>query len=263
MQELYAHSHSGIHRLDARVKVIFTLAFVLFLSLAPARAWPAYILFLSLVLSAAVLSRLGIGFVQKRALLALPFALAALPLIFTGPPPTVLLPVFPGLQLSYSPDGLGRFASIALKSWISVQAAILLAATTRFPDLLFALQQLRVPKIFVAIVGLMWRYLFVISEEVLRLLRARASRSASLPGARRAGGSVAWRARVTGGMAGSLFLRSLERSDRVYSAMLSRGYNGELPAAESTPLAPADRRALALGVILLTFLWLLSLLTGG
>lgn len=263
MRELYAHNRSIIHQMDARVKVIFTLAFVLFLSLTPFSAWPAYILFLAFILSVALFSHLGIGFVLKRALLALPFVLAAVPIIFTGPPPHVALPVFQGLQVTYSPEGVGRFSSIALKSWISVQAAILLAATTRFPDLLIALQQLRVPKLFVAIIGLMWRYLFVISEEVTRMLRARVSRSATMPGSHHGGGTVFWRARVTGGMAGSLFLRSLERSDRVYAAMLSRGYTGKLPTSDTQPLSNSDHRILGLGLCLLVLLWVLGLLTGG
>ena len=72
----------------------------------------------------------------------------------------------------------------------------------------------------------MYRYAFVLSDEVLRLLRARKSRSAQL-GDRKAGGSIPWRARVAGNMAGQLFLRSYERSDRVYNAMLARGYKGE------------------------------------
>jgi cobalt/nickel transport system permease protein len=265
MQELYAHSQSPLHRFDARGKVILALAFIFSLNLTPFNAWPAYILFLTLILSATLLSRLGIGFVLKRAMLALPFVLAALPLIFTGPDATPVQLL--GVSLHYSPPGLERFASIALRSWISVQTAILLAATTRFPDLLTALQQIHVPRLFIAIIGLMWRYLFVISEEVTRMLRARSSRSATLPGNRRAataraGGSLVWRARVTGGMAGSLFLRSLERSDRVYAAMLSRGYNGQQPVQGLAPLSPTDRRTLLAGVALLAALWLLGLLTG-
>lgn len=253
-----------IHQLDARVKVIFTLAFILFLSLSPFNAWPAYILFLTLTLSAELLSRLGIGFVLKRALLAVPFALAAVPLIFTGPAPYLSMTLFDGVTVFYSPEGVARFASIAIKSWISVQAAILLAATTRFPDLLTAFKQLRVPKLFIAIIGLMWRYLFVISEEVTRMLRARASRSTTAPGVHaHQGGSLFWRARVTGGMAGSLFLRSLERSDRVYAAMLSRGYTGELVTTESTALSSSDRGTLMVGISVLVLLWLLGLLTGG
>lgn len=260
MRELYAHQHSVIHRMDARVKVLLTLAFVFALSLTASRAWPAYILFFTLSLVVILLSRLGIGYVLKRALLALPFVLAALPLIFTGPQPH--FPLFQGSQILYSPAGLGRFASIAVKSWISLQAAILLAATTRVPDLLTALRQLKIPRLFVAIVGLMWRYLFVMSEEVTRMLRARASRSAALPGSRRSGGTLLWRARVTGGMAGSLLLRSLERSDRVYAAMLSRGYNGEPPQLETAQLARKDWETLSLGFFLLAFLWVIGLLTG-
>ena len=267
MQELYKHNRSMVHQMDARVKVIFTLVFILFISLTPSKAWPAYVLFLTMTLSAASLSRLGVRFVLRRALLALPFVLAAFPLVFTGPAPYVSVPLLNSTSVNISPEGLLRFISIAIKSWISIQAAILLAATTRFPDLLTAFRQLKVPKIFVAIIGLMWRYLFVIGEEVTRMMRARTSRSAIAAGTQgvtsRVGGSIFWRARVTGGMAGSLFLRSLERSDRVYAAMLSRGYTGDLPSGETGVLSSNDRRTLVIGIILILFVWLLGLLSGG
>ena len=80
-----------------------------------------------------VLSELGVGYVLKRALLAFPFVLAALPVIFTVPGPSIFsLPIGPW-TLTASQPGLERFISIALKSWISVQAAIVLATTTPFP----------------------------------------------------------------------------------------------------------------------------------
>lgn len=263
MRDLYEDNRSLIHRLDARVKVILTLALIITLNLTPQGTWPAYILFLTVTLSLAVYSRLGVGFILKRAFLALPFALAAIPLIFTGPAPLISWTAAPGLQIAYSSLGLERFASIAIKSWLSVQAAILLAATTRVPELLLALQQLKVPQIFVAITGLMWRYLFVIGEEVARLIRARNSRSARAPDRRRSGGSILWRGRVTGNMAGSLFLRSIERSDRVYAAMLSRGYNGQMPAGETTALSGKEWRILSSGILLLVVLWIFGLSTGG
>jgi cobalt/nickel transport system permease protein len=263
LRELYTHTQSFIHLLDARVKLIFALAFVLFLNLTPFRAWPAYILFMTIVLAVALLSRLGIGFVIKRAFLAVPFILAAAPLIFTGPSPMITLPVLQRFQIVYSLEGFERFISIAIKTWISVQAAILLASTTHFTDILFASQQLKVPKLFVAIIGLMWRYLYVISDEVTRMLRARASRSVSALSTHHPGGSLFWRARVTGGMAGSLFLRSIERSDRVYAAMLSRGYNGKLPETDTAALSKNDRLILVLGLVLLMFLSVLGVLTGG
>jgi cobalt/nickel transport system permease protein len=156
-----------------------------------------------------------------------------------------------------------RFASIAIKSWISVQAAIVMASSTPFPDLLTAMRAVRIPRLLVAIFGLMWRYLFVLADEALRLLRARSARSgrSDLPGAR-PGGSFAWRARVAGGMAGSLFLRSFERSDRIYMAMLSRGYNGEVRSMPLPDIRPADRAALFGGLALLGLLLAFAILLG-
>ncbi len=72
------------------------------------------------------------GLILKRSLLALPFVLAALPLIFLGPAPQGQVSLLNGPQISYSVEGLSRFASIAVKSWVSVMAAVLLAAVTRF-----------------------------------------------------------------------------------------------------------------------------------
>ena len=202
LRELYTPNHSAVHRIDARVKVIFTLAFIVFLNLTPSGAWPAYVLFFTWMFSLSLSSRLGIVFVLKRSLLALPFVLAALPLVFTGPAPLGHISVLNAPPLTYSVVGFYRFASIAIKAWVSVMAAVLLAATTRFPDLLTAFSQLKVPTLFITIIGLMWRYLFVISDEVTRMLRARTSRSATAPRSNRSGGSLFWRARVTGAWLG-------------------------------------------------------------
>jgi len=68
---------------------------------------------------------------------------------------------------------------------------------------------------------------------------------------------------VTGGMAGSLLLRSIERSDRVYAAMLSRGYNGVLPAQEVAPLSRQEWWILGLGILLLILFWGLAVFVGG
>jgi cobalt/nickel transport system permease protein len=142
--------------------------------------------------------------------------------------------------------GLIRFVSILLKSWLSVQMAVVLTASTSFPNLLRAMRSLRVPKVLVAITGFAYRYIFVIGDEVLRMMRARAARSGVLSVPKggvfegRGGGSVFWRARVTGGMAGSLFLRSIERSERIYDAMVARGYDGEVRVLRQPALRPGD-----------------------
>ena len=260
----YQPRPSLIHRLDPRVKFVLALAFILATSLTPPGAWPVYILLFSMVISVEVLSELGVGNVLKRAALALPFVLAALPVLVTiKGAPLVTLPIGPW-ALTVTLEGVERFASIAVKSWISVQMAIVLASSTPFPDLLLAMRAVRIPRLLVAIFGLMWRYLFVLVDEAMRLMRAREARSGNpdQPGAR-VGGSVAWRARVTGGMAGNLFLRSFERGDRIYAAMASRGYDGEVRAFPLPPIHPAQWSVLSLGLGMLTLLVVAGFLLWG
>lgn len=247
----YQESISPVHRLDSRVKLALVVAFVLTAALTPIGAWPVYILLLALALSVELLSGLGIGFYLKRALLALPFVLAALPVLFTTQ--GAVLAHLP-LNLIISEPGLERFASVALKSWISVQAAVLLATTTPFPQILVAMRALRVPRLLVAIIGLMWRYLFVMVDEALRLMRARQARSSFAAAGGKAGGTLSWRAKVTGGMAGNLFLRSLERSDRIYMAMLARGYDGEMRSLPLPRLGGTGWLVLVGGLVLLAAL---------
>jgi cobalt/nickel transport system permease protein len=253
----YRPGNSPVHRLDPRIKLLLTVVFILTNTLIPTGAWPVYILLFALILSAELISELGIGYVLKRSALALPFVLAALPLILTVPGNTLFALSIGPLTIHASFPGLERFISITLKSWISVQAAIMLASTTSFPELLVAMRALHVPRLMVSIFGLMWRYLFVLVDEATRLMRARLSRSgqSDKPGVK-TGGSITWRARVAGGMAGSLFLRAFDRSDRIYMAMVSRGYDGE---ARSLPLPDIQSTQ---WVILVASLGLLGFLLG-
>lgn len=252
---------SLVHNLDPRVKLVLTVAFILTAALTPVGAWPVYILLLALILAVELLSDLGIGYVFKRSMLAVPFVLSALPLLFTVP--GTPLAQLPGLEWTLSLEGLERFLSLSIKSWISVQAAIVMSSTMPFPDLLLAMRALKTPRLLVAVFGLMWRYLFILADEALRLMRARAARSGrSEQAGLRVGGSLAWRARVVGGMAGNLFLRGFERSDRIYTAMLSRGFDGEVRAFAQPPLNQSGWLALWSGLFLCVLILVLGLLLG-
>jgi cobalt/nickel transport system permease protein len=252
----YREGNSPIHRLDPRVKLVAALSFIVTTSLTPVGAWPVYVLLWALALSVTIVSEIGVGRVLKRSSLALPFVLAALPLVFTSGQ-TVLGTVPLGFaNLTVYAEGLERFLSIAVRSWISVQMAVVLATTTPFPDLLMAMRGIKIPRLLVAVFGLMWRYLFVMADEAGRLIRARESRSGSTGDPRhKAGGTLAWRAKVTGGMAGSLFLRSIERGDRIYAAMASRGYDGEVRGFHP-PAVPAAQWAVLAGCLTLLALLL-------
>jgi cobalt/nickel transport system permease protein len=107
----------------------------------------------------------------------------------------------------------------------------------------------------------MYRYIFIIADEALRLHRAREARSASPKGATH--GSITWETRVLGGMIGSLFLRSYERSERIHAAMLSRGFDGAIRTMSSRELGPGDFLVIAAFLIYLLAVLLLSRIQRG
>ena len=246
----YQEHGTWIHRLDPRVKVLVTAGFIVSMALLPDGAWLAYALSWGLVMGLAMAAQIEPWLVIKRSLLILPFLLAAVTVVFTLPGRMLWQGPW-GLTISEA--GLVRFLSIVLRSWISVQMAILLTATTRFPDVLHALRHLYVPAILVSILSFMYRYLFVLVDEASRLMRARTARSAQLPGMK-SGRSLWWRAAVAGNMIGQLFSRSLERSEKVYRAMLARGYQGELLTMNPHHMTAFDWQILSLAGLLIIML---------
>ncbi len=247
----YRQGNSLVHQLDARVKFVLAICFILTTALTPVGAWPVYILLFAIILCVEIVSELGVGFVMKRAVLAFPFVLAALPVIFTIPGTVIFSFNLGPWTISATVEGIERFISIALKSWISVQAAIILASSTPFPELLTAMRALRIPRLLVSIFGLMFRYLFVLVDEAMRLIRARASRSGQTGNPNlKTGGTLAWRATVAGGMAGNLFLRAYDRSDRIYMAMVSRGYDGEVRSTPLPKISLTNWLVLSIGLVI-------------
>jgi len=225
---------SPIHRADPRLKFVAVIAVIGAIALLPIGGFVALgVVWLALT-AASTVAGLGPLRLSRGAFIAAPFLLAAVPLIFVRPGD----PLGSIGPLTISGEGLRMFATIAAKSWLSVQAALLLTFTTPFHDLVDALRDLRVPRILVAIIGFMYRYLAVLGEEGSRMLRARAARSATA-GEARPGGSIGWRAKVTGQMVGSLFLRSYERSERIYAAMQARGFEGTFRHLGTRSIEPA------------------------
>lgn len=221
--DAYIDAESPLHALDPRVKVALTILMILLINLTPMGAFGAYVAFFAIMMAGAVIAHIDPILVARRSLIALLFAGAAVTLVFTVPGPT--LGTVPVTDWPISEPGLVRFASILFKSTISVQAATLLVATTHFTDMLWALGALHVPAVLVAIISFMYRYIFVLVEEAVRLQRARDSRSAMTEGK---GPSLLFQARTTGRMIGSLLVRGFARSERVYQAMVARGYRGEM-----------------------------------
>ena len=220
------------------MKFILAIVAIVAISLLPTGSWAALAIAWATLALLSASAGLGPFRLSRGAFFALPFMLAALPLVFTRPGDILATFQLGPLTVSISGQGIVEFLSIALKSWISVQVALLLTFTTPFHELVDGLREMHMPRIIVSTISFMYRYIAVLSEEASRMMRARAARSASIDGA--GGGTVVWRMKVVGGMVGSLFLRSYERSERIYAAMQSRGFAGELLHMHGRPLERSD-----------------------
>jgi cobalt/nickel transport system permease protein len=213
---LYRTGVSPVHRLPAEVKIAATVLFTLVVVVTRREAFWAFGGYLLIVAVVAALARVGPWWLLRRSTIELPFVVLALALpVFGGGPRTSVL----GVALSV--DGLYGAWNIAAKATLGVLAALLLAATTTPRELLSGLDRLRCPQVLVQIATFMLRYLEVLRDEARRMRVARLARGYDP--------RFLWQARGIAAGIGALFLRAYERGERVYLAMLSRGYTGRLP----------------------------------
>lgn len=198
LRDPYHPGASPIHRLAPTVKLALAVAFVLTVVALPRAAWPAHAFLGVGLLAAALASRVPLSRLGRRLLAVEPFALGV------------------ALLALLQPDGLHVFLSILAKSTLSLAAVVLLGATTPFSQVLRALSRFRVPPLLVTALALLYRYLFVLVEEMGRMQRARRSRTFSRSR------WLTWRSSAT--VIGHLFLRTVTRAERIYAAMCARGW---------------------------------------
>lgn len=231
MRHAFLDHHSGIespiHHLDARAKIIVFFTFIVVGVSSSPNSFYLFGLLTMALIGITLVARLPLGHLVKKVLVVLPFLfLVALSIPFLKKD-TVGGGYNLGLGgLSISRSGLWVFWNVILKSSLGIFAIILLYSTTAFPKLINGLERLGSPMIFTALLSFMYRYSFLIVDEVQRMKRARDSRCF--------GGRWIWQSMTIGQMVGTLFLRSFHRGERIYLAMLSRGYQGTMPETLTT-----------------------------
>lgn len=210
----YSNLDSIIHKLDSRVKIISSFITIIIITSEPLRgSTKNFIVYFSLILLLVILSKVPVKYILKRLLIVSPFILMAA--IFY--PVSLLLSTQSSTQNTlwfYIEPALSIFS----KAGLALLILILLSSTTKFHNLLMALSKLRMPTIIITTSALLYRYIFILEDELLRTQRARASRTAS----KRKSRSL----KLYGNQAALIFLRSWERSQTVYNSMISRGFDG-------------------------------------
>lgn len=192
------------------------MLFVLAVVATPPKAWWAFGLYALILVAVAAVAHVKLRFVARRLVFEIPFLMFALLLPFLSSGERV-----PFLGLTLSRDGLWGAWNIGIKSTLGLATTVLLGATTPVSEILHGLERLHVPRVITAIAHFMIRYADVITGEMRRMRIARESRGYRP--------SFLWRARPLSASIGSLFVRSYERGERVYLAMVARGYTGSVP----------------------------------
>ncbi|HOX36611.1 MAG TPA: cobalt ECF transporter T component CbiQ [Candidatus Brocadiia bacterium] len=213
--DMLGQGDSPMHRLDPRAKIIALIVFIASVASFPkysvGRLTPYFFYPMLLISAGGIPLRPILG----RIIPALPFA------IMVG----LFNPLLDATPYQVGPfvarAGWVSFASILARFLLTVGAVLCTIAVTGFPSMCRGLSELGVPRPLVMQIQLTHRYLFTLLSEGERLRRARNMRSFGRSG-------LDWR--TAGRMFSVLFMRTLDRGERIHAAMLCRGYNGSLPA---------------------------------
>jgi cobalt/nickel transport system permease protein len=235
---LYVHEHSPVHRMAPEAKLVAALGMVVSIAITPREAIWAFATYALLIGAIATVSRIRLGFIGLRLLAIAPFVLFAFLIPFVATGETIEIGF-----VEVSVAGLWGAWNILIKAVLGASVSILLTATTEVADIIRGLAVLHVPTLFISIATFMIRYLELISDELGRMRIAMASR----------GYDPRWisQMRPIAASAGALFVRSYERGERIHSAMVSRGFNGEMPTLERPPVARSQW--LAVLTVVVTF----------
>ena len=145
-----------------------------------------------------------------------------------------------GHRVGLTSQGLTAAARMVLRVATSVSIVTLLTSTTAWNRLVAALRTLGVPRLFVAVLAMTYRYLFHLLTAVTDMYTARRARTV------RVGGGVAEGRAFVAASAGALFAKAHGLSDEVHQAMVSRGFTGDVPTVTRRRLRSID---VAVGVL--------------
>lgn len=208
--EQLAQKDTCIHRLHPCSKLLVTAVYIVcivargrydFFLLVPFLFYPVIVM---------ALAEIPVGMIAKRSLIALPFCL------FAGISNLIL-----DRNIVMSPGGIPitggvlSLLTILFRTALCVSAILILVSVTPFTELARQLERMHIPGFFVRLLEMIYRYIGVLIEEASTMLVAYRLRNPK----------VKWPViRDAGSFIGQLFFRSMERAERIYQAMLCRGY---------------------------------------
>jgi cobalt/nickel transport system permease protein len=245
-QAVFTEEHSRkdgwLQRVDPRAKLGMFLAMVLAGSFSGSFIILAALYLLTLL--AALASKVPVDFFVKRVWLGIPFfaGIVVLPSIFFTPGERPLALTIGSWIIGPSIPGLTGAVIFISRVGVSVSLAVLLVITTPWADLLKSLQALRVPHVFILLLSMTYRYIFLFLRSAVDMFEVRKSRVVGYTSGHE-------QRRWISGSVGSLMNRSFKMSNDVYSAMLARGFTGQIRSLNTFHMTGRDWAALFLTIV--------------
>lgn len=236
----HAHVESAIQVWDPRLKIASLGAFALITAML--QTIPVVLFAFAVSVTLLILSKIPMGFVYNAmkwlVVLLLPFFII-LPVTYPGEVATEFL------GIPYAIEGVRLSVMIVLKAVTVMTTAFVIFGSARFDISMIALQELKCPHVIVQMLLFAYRYIFLFLAEMKRLDTAMKARGfVKKPNL--------YTMKVVGGFVGTLLIRSFERTERIYKAMLSKGYRGTLHTMVEFEADGKDKmKALAMVVIIL------------
>jgi cobalt/nickel transport system permease protein len=226
-----------LQRIEPRVKLLTLLG--LLVAAALLRHIPVLLAMYALTLVLAVASGLSLSFFIKRVWLFIPIftGIVVLPATFnfiTGGDIVVPFGTWFGHPVGMTSQGLTSAGLIVTRVAVSISLVVLLTLTTPWNRLLAALRALAIPRMFILVLSMAYRYLFHLLSSVSDMYIARKARTAGRDGDATSG------RHFVAASAGALFGKSHALSEEVHMAMVSRGYTGNVRTVASTKVAARD-----------------------
>lgn len=193
------------HRLPPVVKVLLCVAVVVAGLSVPVSLWPVHGVLICLVFAGQTVAQVPLAYLLRRLLLFLPMVFLL----------SISIPLSQGFAAGWT-----VMTAILLRSTLAFLSVLWLVNVMPFEQLLVTLRQLRVPAVFVAMLSFMYRYSFVVWDELGKMRTARRARSF------RGGMQFEWRTSIQ--LIGLLLIRALDQAERVHGAMCARGWDGQV-----------------------------------
>ncbi len=200
--DTYANLNTPLHKLNVKTKFISLIIFLFVIIFTPIEYISIFFVYSFVIITLLLSSRVPVSFILKRFIHILPF---------------VILISFSAL---FRKGGRILFISCLVKASLIITLVLIFSSTTKFDKFLKTLRQLKAPGIFVSLLSFMYRYLFLLEDQLLRTKRAYYSRNINKINNFKI-------IRTLSNILAVLFIRTFERAERVYLAMCARGYNSE------------------------------------